>query len=56
MFYNHDEFQVWCPDIAEAERLKPIIIQSIIDAGEYFNLKCKMFGEGKIGNDWNATH
>lgn len=56
MFYNHDEFQVWCPDVAEAERLGPIIVQSIIDAGNYFNLKCKMNGEFKIGYNWHATH
>jgi DNA polymerase I len=56
MFYNHDEFQVWCPDVAEAERLGPIIVQSIIDAGNYFNLKCPMNGEWKVGSNWHETH
>lgn len=56
LFYNHDEFQVWCPDRGEAESLGPLIVQSIIDAGNYFDLRCKMSGEWKVGLDWSETH
>jgi DNA polymerase I-like protein with 3'-5' exonuclease and polymerase domains len=51
----HDEFQFECPpDIAEeagkAARL------SIIEAGEYFKLRCPLDGEYKIGRNWAETH
>lgn len=51
----HDEFQFECPpDIAElagkAARM------SIIEAGEYFKLRCPLDGEYKIGQSWRHTH
>ena len=51
----HDEFQFECPkDIAEeagkAARM------SIVEAGEYFNLRCALDGEYKIGANWRETH
>lgn len=51
----HDEFQFECsPDVAEeagkAARL------SIIEAGEYFKLRCPLDGEYKIGRSWKETH
>ena len=51
----HDEFQFECPanvaeDAGKAAR------QSIIDAGVYFNLRCPLDGEYKIGKSWKETH
>ena len=51
----HDEFQFECSkDIAEeagkAARM------SIIEAGEYFKLRCPLDGEYKIGRNWRETH
>jgi DNA polymerase I-like protein with 3'-5' exonuclease and polymerase domains len=51
----HDEFQFECPkDIAEdagkAARM------SIIEAGEFYQLRCPLDGEYKIGKNWRETH
>lgn len=51
----HDEFQFECP--AEvAEDAGKAARQSIIDAGVYFNLRCPLDGEYKIGKSWKETH
>ena len=51
----HDEFQFECsPEVAEeagqAARM------SIIEAGEYYQLRCPLDGEYKIGKSWRYTH
>lgn len=51
----HDEFQFECSkDIAEeagkAARM------SIIEAGEFYQLRCPLDGEYKIGKSWKETH
>ena len=51
----HDEFQFEChPSVAEeagkAARM------SIIEAGEYYKLRCPLDGEYKIGKSWKETH
>jgi DNA polymerase I len=51
----HDEAQLECaPDIAEA--VGQTFRQSIIDAGKFFNLRCPLDGEYKIGRNWKETH
>ena len=51
----HDEFQFECtPEIAE-EAGKAARI-SIIEAGEFYNLRCPLDGEYKIGKSWKHTH
>jgi DNA polymerase-1 len=51
----HDEFQFECP--AEiAQEAGKTARQSIIDAGTYFNLRCPLDGEYKIGKSWKETH
>ena len=51
----HDEFQFECPpDIAEIAGLAAKM--SIIEAGEYFKLRCPLDGEYKIGRNWKETH
>ena len=51
----HDEFQMECPkeiadEVGKAARL------SIIEAGEFYNLRCPLDGEYKIGRNWRETH
>jgi DNA polymerase-1 len=51
----HDEAQIECPkDIAE--EVGKAFRQSIIEAGEAFNLRCPLDGEYKIGRNWRETH
>jgi len=51
----HDEFQLECPkDIAE--EVGKAARMSIIEAGEYFKLRCPLDGEYKIGRNWRETH
>jgi DNA polymerase-1 len=51
----HDEFQI---DVRKehADEVGKIVVDSIIKAGEYFNLNCPMDGEYRIGNNWAETH
>ena len=51
----HDEFQMECPkeiadEVGKAARL------SIIEAGEFYKLRCPLDGEYKIGRNWRETH
>ena len=51
----HDEWQIEChPDDAEA--VGKLAVSSIKAAGEYFNLRCPLDGEYKIGKSWRQTH
>ena len=51
----HDEFQLEVPKeyatiVGEAAK------QSIVEAGEYYKLRCPLDGEYKIGANWRQTH
>lgn len=51
----HDEFQFECSkDVAELAGLAAKM--SIVEAGEYFKLRCPLDGEYKIGSNWRQTH
>ena len=51
----HDEFQFECSkDIAE--EAGKAAKMSIVEAGEYFKLRCPLDGEYKIGRSWRHTH
>ena len=51
----HDEIQFECsPDIAEVAG--KACVQSIRDAGMFYNLRCPLDGEYKIGRNWRETH
>ena len=39
-----------------ADEFGKLAVQSIIDAGKKLNLRCKLNGEYKIGNNWAETH
>jgi len=51
----HDEFQYEVEE-GRAEEFGKLAVQSIVDAGQQLNLRCKLDGEYKIGNNWAETH
>ena len=51
----HDEFQSEVLD-KHAERFGELAIEAIREAGLYFELRCPLDAETKIGNNWTETH
>ena len=51
----HDEWQVEAKEDI-AEEIGQRGVQAIVDAGIYFNLRCPLDGEYKIGDNWSETH
>jgi len=51
----HDEWQIEVKE-SQAEFVGELAVNSIIDAGKHFNLRCPMDGEYKIGDNWSETH
>ena len=51
----HDEFQ---SEVLtdHAERFGQLAIDSIKEAGQYYDLRCPLDAESKIGNNWAETH
>jgi len=51
----HDEFQ---SEVLKdhAERFGELAIESIKEAGQYYELRCPLDAEAKIGNNWAETH
>lgn len=51
----HDEFQ---SEVLtdHAERFGQLAIDSIKEAGQYYELRCPLDAEAKIGNNWAETH
>lgn len=51
----HDEYQALVrPE--HVELYKELAIDSFRKSGEYFNLKCPMTGEARVGQNWEQTH
>jgi len=51
----HDEFQFECStDIAD--EVGKAAVQSIVEAGVAYNLRCPLDGEYKVGKNWRETH
>jgi DNA polymerase I-like protein with 3'-5' exonuclease and polymerase domains len=51
----HDEWQIEVKE-SQADFVGNLAVESIIKAGEHFNLRCPMDGEYKIGDNWSETH
>ena len=51
----HDELQLQCKSAYTTE-VGELAVQSIKDAGTYFNLRCPLDAQYKIGNNWATTH
>ncbi len=51
----HDEFQIEV-DEDKAETVGELAEASIRKAGEYWNFRCVLAGEYKVGRNWAETH
>lgn len=51
----HDELQVQVREPL-AEQVGEILVESFREAGRFFNLRCPLDGDYKIGNNWAETH
>lgn len=51
----HDEVQLEV-DAEFAETAGKLAVECISRAGEYFNIRCPLTGEYKVGNNWKETH
>lgn len=51
----HDEIQIECEERL-GDYVGQIAVRSIKEAGEFFELKCPLDGEYKIGKTWADTH
>ena len=51
----HDEWQIEVLE-CRANKVGQLAVESIIEAGKHFNLRCPMDGEYKIGDNWSETH
>ena len=51
----HDEWQI---EVREdlSDFVGKLAVECIIKAGEYYNLRCPMDGEYKVGRNWSETH
>ena len=51
----HDEWQIEC-DQKYAEFIGKSAVEAIAEAGVFFNFRCPLDGEYKIGKNWAETH
>ena len=51
----HDEWQIEVKE-SQAEVAGMLAVDSIVKAGEHFNLRCPLDGEYKVGGNWSETH
>ena len=51
----HDEWQIEVPK-AEANNIGDLAVLSLREAGDYFEMRCPLDGEYKIGGNWSETH
>jgi len=51
----HDEWQIQVKE-SQADFVGELGCDAIKKAGEYFNMRCELKGEYKIGGDWSETH
>lgn len=54
--FVHDEWQCEVEDLTTADLAGTIMIQSIVEAGEMFQLNCPLAGNSKVGSTWLDTH
>jgi DNA polymerase I-like protein with 3'-5' exonuclease and polymerase domains len=51
----HDEWQIEVLS-CRANKVGQMAVESIIEAGKHFDLRCPMDGEYKVGGNWSDTH
>jgi len=52
---QHDEGQAEVHP-KDVKRYSELAVLSIVKAGEYYNLRCPLDAEAKVGNSWDQTH
>jgi len=53
--FIHDELQYECHGL-HADRLAASLVSSAAEAGAYYNLRCPIGAESKIGDNWADVH
>lgn len=51
----HDEMQ-YLAGPEEVETAVPLLLQSFVEAGEYYHFRCPIEGEAKVGKNWQECH
>jgi len=51
----HDEWAIEL-DEDKGELVANLAIQSIVDAGKFFNMRCPLDGDGRVGKTWYDVH
>jgi DNA polymerase I-like protein with 3'-5' exonuclease and polymerase domains len=55
LMFVHDELQFEC-DPTHAQDLCSSLVYSATEAGEYYNMRCRVDAEATTGKDWSETH
>ncbi len=53
--FIHDELQFECIP-GDSESLCTSLVYSATAAGEYYNIRCRIDAEAKVGNNWSEVH
>jgi DNA polymerase I-like protein with 3'-5' exonuclease and polymerase domains len=51
----HDEWQIEVSE-CRANKVGQMAVESIIEAGKFYDLRCPLDGEYKVGRNWSETH
>ena len=54
--WSHDEVQIAVRDPDMAKTIAKVATECVTKAGEYFNFRCRLDGDYKIGKTWADTH
>jgi DNA polymerase I len=54
--WSHDEVQIACRTQEVADYVSKFATKAVSLAGEYFNFRCPLAGESKMGTHWGETH
>lgn len=54
--WSHDEVQIACRDADIAQQIAAEATRAVTLAGEFYNFRCPLAGEAKIGKHWGETH
>jgi hypothetical protein len=55
VLHVHDEYQFLVPE-EEVEEVGPVLVESIVKAGEVLGVKCPLDGEYMVGETWAESH
>ena len=53
--FIHDEIQLSCLPALQ-HTIIPLVLQAFVDAGNFYNFKCRIDGDAKVGYRWSDTH